>query len=231
MRFYFSIIISVILSAPAFAQPTLPEVGALSQNGINILSWNNPYVDGVKEVFVQRSRDSVMSFSTIGTVSDISKPLQSFVDAHPMPGFNYYMIKVVFASGGDWTSNTALLNVDSSAIAGQKVLPPNDSLQKLIAKMGTTPSVDKLNAISYQRSRYVFTNPFNGNINIELPEPFKNWYKVIFYNQNDKEILTIPRINDPDIVLDKRNFSSSGLYKFKVYKNKEEFESGVVTIY
>lgn len=231
MRLLFPVLLFIGSSISAWSQPSLPEVGALSQNGINILSWTNPYADGVKEVFVQRSRDSVMSFSTVGSVSDISKPMQSFVDAHPLPGNNFYKVKIVFASGGDWQSNTVMLYVDSSSIASQKVLPPNDSLQKLIAKMGSTPSVDKINALSYTRSRYVYTNPFNGNINIELPSPFKNAYKIIFYNQSDKEVLTIPRVNDENIILDKRNFSSSGVYKFKVLKNQQEFETGFVTIY
>lgn len=228
----FLIILSFfVCSAVLKAQPALPEVGTLSQNGINILSWTNPYTSGVKTILVQRSRDSVMSFSTIGTVANMDKPVQSFVDAHPLPGNNYYIIKVIFTSETDWQSNTVMLHVDSNAIANQKVLPPNDSLQKLIGQMGSTPSVDKVDAISYTRSKYVYTNPFNGNINIEVPEPFKNAYKLIFYDQNGKDVLDINRLNDSFIVLDKRNFQASGVYKFKLLKDNQKFDDGFITIY
>lgn len=220
----------VTLALCSFAQPTLPEVGVVSQKGINILSWTYPYTNGLKSVSVQRSADSTFNFTTIGVVGDLSRPVQNFVDAHPMPGRNYYRLTLTFSSDLTWKSNTIQVGVDSAAIANQQALPPNDTLQKIISQMGAA-GIESLNTISYVKSRYVFTNPFTGNINIEVPEPFMNNYYVIFYDQADKQVLKIPRVNDKVVVLDKRNFQKNGIFKFKLYKNAEEFEKGFVTIY
>jgi len=230
LRLPLFILAFIILPLHSFAQPTLPEVGAVTQKGINILSWTNPYSNGLKSISVQRSADSTFNFTTIGLVSDLSKPLQNFVDAHPMPGRNYYRLTLTFSSDLTWKSNTVLLGVDSTAIANQQALPPNDTLQKIISQMGTA-NVETLNTISYAKSQYVFTNPFTGNINIEVPDPFANNYYVLFFDQSDKQVLKIPRVNDKIVVLDKRNFQKSGIFKFKLFKNAEEFEKGFVTIY
>ncbi len=219
-----------MLSQYVYAQPTLPEVGAATQKGINILSWTNPYANGIKSISVMRSADSALNFTTIGLVSNLSKPVQNFVDAHPMPGNNYYQLKLTFTSDVDWKSNVIMLHVDSAAIANQAGLPPNDTLQKIIGQMGTT-NIESLSTVTYPRSRYVFTNPFSGNINIVVPEPFKDTYYVLFFDQSDKQVLKIPRVNDTTVVLDKRNFQKSGVFKFTLFKNNQEFEKGFVTIY
>lgn len=227
----FICLVACFLNTKSYAQPTLPEVGAISQGGINILSWVNPYTSGVKGMIIQRSRDSVVNFVTIGNMPPGDNPVGTYVDAHPNPGANYYLVKLVFSSGMEWKSNIVMLHVDSADLSNQKVLPPNDSLQKLIAQMGSSPSLDRLNALSYTRSIYVYTNPYNGNINIELPDVFKYKYHLTFFDDQDKEALDIPRINDPHIILDKRNFQRSGLYRFKLYKNNDLMEEGHVTVY
>ncbi len=227
----FTCLLTLFITSIGLAQPTLPDVGVLTRDGINILSWVCPYSNGVKGVVILRSRDSVMNFVTIGGTPFSGDSVGSFVDAHPSPGANYYIVKLVFTSGTEWKSNVVMLQVDSADLANQKVLPPNDSLQKLIAQMGSSPSIEQLNAASYIRSIYVYTNPFNGNINIELPDVFKEKYRLVFFDEQDAEVLTIPRVNDPHIILDKRNFQRSGIYRFKLYKNNEMMEEGRVTIY
>lgn len=214
-----------------YAQPTLPDIGTVTQGGINVISWTNPYESGLKSIAVQRSADSNYNFTTIGYVSALKKGVQSFVDAHPMPGKNWYRLMILFTSDMEWKSNLGKLIVDSAAIANRKPLPPNDSLQKLISQMGDASAINSLNTVSYPKSQYVFTNPFTGNINIEIPDAMKEMYHLVFYDQQDHEVLTVPRINDKVVILDKRNFQSNGLFKFKLFKNKEEFDKGFVTIY
>lgn len=215
----------------ANAQPVLPDVGVMTQGGINVLSWSNPYSSGVKTVVVERSLDSIVNFSTVGEVNDISKPTQYYLDAHPYAGNNYYRIKVVFSSGLDWKSKVASIFVDSTELAARKVLPSNDSLQKIIAQMGTLPTEQQLNQLGYTPSPYVFTNPYNGNINISLSDALSVSYKLVFYDNNDRQVLEIPRINDEEVVLDKRNFQRSGLYKFRLFKNNSEYADGMISIY
>lgn len=213
------------------AQPDLPAISVITQGGISILSWNNTYESGLKSIAVQRSADSNYNFSTIGYVTDLKKGVQSFVDAHPMTGKNWYRLLILFTSDMEWKSSLGKVILDSAAIANRKPLPPSDSLQKLISQSGNTAALNTLNTISYPKSQYVFTNPFTGNINIEIQDAFKESYSLIFYDQQDREVLRVPRINDKVVILDKRNFQNPGLFKFKLLKNKQEFDKGYVTIY
>lgn len=216
----------------SFAQPDLPAISAVTQGGFTVLSWNNPYESGLKSIAVQRSADSNYNFTTMGYVTNLQKGVQSFVDAHPMAGKNWYRVVILFTSDMEWRSNLGKVIVDSAAIANRKPLPPSDSLQKLIsASGGNVAALNTINTVSYPKSQYVFTNPFTGNINIEIQDAFKESYQLIFYDQNDKEVLKVPRINDKVVILDKRNFQTVGLFKFKLFKNKEEFDKGFVTIY
>lgn len=214
-----------------FAQPDLPAISVITQGGISVLSWNNPYESGLKSIAVQRSADSNYNFSTLGYVSNLKKGVQSFVDAHPMPGRNFYRLIILFASDMEWKSNLGKVVLDSASIANRKPLPPSDSLQKLISQAGNATALNSLNTVSYPKSQYVFTNPFTGNINIEIQDAFKENYSLVFYDQQDKVVLTVPRINDKIVILDKRNFQTTGLFKFKLLKNKQEFDKGYVTIY
>jgi len=220
------------ISLSVAAQPALPDVGAVTKDGINVLSWTNPYTSGVKSITIQRSADSTYNYATIGLINNTAQAAQTFVDAHPLLGTNWYRVVVLFNSDADWKSNLVKLVVDSNAIANRKPLPPNDSLQKLISQMGSgTEALKNVNTVSYPRSKYVFTNPFTGNINIELEDAFSTSYSVIFYDQTGKQVLEIPRVNDTVVILDKRNFQAAGLFRFKLFKNKQEFDTGYVTIY
>lgn len=228
-----AVVIFLLLSINQYsaAQPDLPAIAVVTQGGISVLSWNNPYESGLKSISVQRSADSNYNFSTLGYVTNLKKGVQSFVDPHPMPGKNWYRLIIQFASDMDWKSNLGSVIVDSSAIANRKPLLPNDSLQKLISQSGGTAALSNLNTATYPKSQYVFTNPFTGNINIEIPDALKENYSLIFYDQQDRIALKVPRINDKIVILDKRNFQTIGLFKFKLFKNKEEFDKGFVTIY
>jgi hypothetical protein len=219
------------LTTKTFAQPTLPDIAVITQGGINILSFTNPYESGIKSIAVERSNDSVLNFTNIGYVASVKKGAASFVDAHPMVGKNWYRLQIVFSSGMEWISNLGSIEVDSSAIANRKPLPPSDSLQKLINATGNTAVINEIKTVELPKSQYVFTNPFTGNINIEIQDALKETYQLFFYDQNDKEVLRIQRINDKIVILDKRNFQTTGIFKFKLLKNKEDFDKGYVTIY
>ena len=233
-------ILTLLIGAPSvFAQdiPTLPEVLAITKEGINILSWNNPYEKGVKTIAVQRSADSNYNFATIGVPSKIAGGIASFVDPHPLAGKNWYRLIVTFESGIDFNSNLVLLKVDSADIARQKTLPSTAEVQKAVNQNEEHPKdvvnevIKEVATASLPKSRYVYTNPFSGNINIEFPDALVNSYQIDFFDVNRKKVLTIPRVNDKVVILDKRNFNALGIYQFTILKNKKEFERGYVTIY
>jgi hypothetical protein len=330
---------------------------SVTQNGINILTWTCQY-DGVKTIAVQRSSDSNFNFITIGYVRDVKKGVQYYLDGHPKLGANWYRVKLVFGSDLSWTSNRIKVMVDSAQIAKARSLPPNDSLQGLIAKshiktvevaataVSTTvkpkvekvqsttsavedtlraapidrnlptkglqpapkltmpvatnaqpisklagntladsmseptfynpknlptkglqsmptktlpvttttipvpaievppapivvkplisleiPDIESVDAYSYIKSQYVFTNPFTGHVNIEVADAKSSKYSIEFFDSKNAKILEIPKLNETNIVLDKRNFQRVGIYKFELYKDKVKLETGYVTIY
>lgn len=271
-RFILLLSFLVTFSSKAFAQPTLPDLANVSQNGINILTWACQY-DGIKSIAVQRSSDSNFNYITIGYVRDVKKGIQYYLDGHPKPGPNWYRVKLVFGSDLSWTSNRIKVMVDSASVAKGRVLPSNDSLQGMAAKFQTKsiqvtdsstgkvgkknvivtstiknskdssktsnglsltieiPDIENVNAYSYIKSQYVFTNPFTGHVNIEIVDAKTGKYNLEFYDNKNVRILEIPRISEPNIVLDKRNFQRVGMYKFELYKDKIKLETGYITIY
>lgn len=258
----------------AYAQPTLPDLASVHENGVNILTWNCQY-DGLKSIAVQRSSDSNFNYITIGYVRNLKKGVQYYLDGHPKAGANWYRVRLVFGSDLQWTSNRIKVVVDSMQIAKGRVLPPNDSLQGLAAKfqtrtvqmtdsgsghvgkktflvtstVTTTPSkdtvkspskpvltleipdIDNVNSYSYIKSQYVFTNPFTGHVNIEIADAKTNKYSIEFYDAKNIKILEVPKINEANVILDKRNFQRVGMFKFDLYKDKSKIETGYITIY
>jgi hypothetical protein len=111
-----SFLLLLNLTTKIYAQPELPNIAVITQGGINILSFTNPYESGIKSIAVERSNDSVLNFANIGYVASVKKGAASFVDAHPMVGKNWYRLQIVFSGGMEWISNLGSIEVDSAAI-------------------------------------------------------------------------------------------------------------------
>jgi hypothetical protein len=273
-RILFLLIIFISFFQKSIAQPVLPDMASVTQNGINILTWTCQY-DGVKSIAVQRSSDSNLNYITIGYVKDTKKGVQYYLDGHAKAGPNWYRVKLVFGSDLSWTSNRIKIIVDSAQVAKGRVLPPNDSLQTLASKFSTKrvdvtdsasgkvgkktvivtstvtkskdtnvlnrtpslgltieiPDIENVNAYSYIKSQYVFTNPFTGHVNIEIADAKAVKYSIDFFDSKNVKILEIPKIAEPAVILDKRNFQRVGMYKFELYKEKVKLETGYITIY
>ncbi|OSZ78196.1 hypothetical protein CAP35_08015 [Chitinophagaceae bacterium IBVUCB1] len=257
---FVSFIVLLFASVVATSQPTLPDITGSSDKGINVISWNCQY-DGIKSIAVQRSSDSVYNFVTLGLVRNLKKGPQAYIDGHPKPGKNWYRLYIVFNSDLTWYSNRFKIMVDSADILNARVLAPNDSLQKLVANIKiepvktevevTTSEVTQVDVppppppkitldipeeatedgLSYIKSQYVFTNPFTGHVNVEIPEYRSHHYAIYFYNNEDKKVLEINRVTDAMIIIDKRNFQRKGIYKFELREDRKELETGFVTIY
>ncbi|OJV54288.1 MAG: hypothetical protein BGO31_13145 [Bacteroidetes bacterium 43-16] len=217
--------------------PPLPDFNLVTKDGFNIITFYNAYESGVKVITVQRSADSNVNFTTIGTVASTKKGNAVFVDTRPMVGKNWYQVTMEFNSGVDFKSNLRSIMVDSAMIAQQKPLISTEDLQKAANKaLEESKPIEKVvesqaKELSFPKSRYVFSNPFTGNINIELNDAITTSYKLEFFDSNKKKVLSIPRINEKVVILDKRNFNQLGLYSFKLYKNGTIFEEGFISIY
>lgn len=231
---FFSTLLLCCLFTAAKAQPLLPDMASMMEKGMNVVTWTAQY-DGIKSIAVQRSADSIYNYVTIGYVKNLKKGIQGFIDGHPLPGNNWYRLYIVFNSDLTWYSNRVNMPVDSATLAKQThVLPPNDSLQKLLNSLSLTNAIadpSSISAYTYVKSQYVFTNPFTGHINMELPDFKNHQYAIKFFDQKNKQILEVPRVPESPVVIDKRNFQRKGVYKFELYKDKQKMETGYITIY
>jgi hypothetical protein len=99
LRLFFLLCILFGCSKNVMAQPALPDLANVTQNGINILTWSCQY-DGVKTIIVQRSTDSNLNYVTIGYVRNTAKGVQYFLDGHAKPG-SKSLIFYVNDSDGD----------------------------------------------------------------------------------------------------------------------------------
>jgi hypothetical protein len=262
------LVLLTAFSNTTIAQPVLPDIAGASEKGINVLSWISQF-DGVKSIAVQRSADSMYNYATVGYVKNLKKGRQAFIDGHPMAGNNWYRLYIVFNSDLSWQSNRFKLFVDSATLSEKRVLPPNDSLQKLAVKIKidtnasaaranatstvsqaasaenpsdtllniidklviSIPDPNEINAYTYVKSEYVFTNPFTGHINMELPDIRKYKYAIQFFDDKNRKILELNKVSESPLILDKRNFQKKGLYRFELMRNKEKLETGYITIY
>jgi hypothetical protein len=229
----------ILLAMNVHAQNTLPDLTINTDNGYNIISWQNPYKSGLKAIIVERSSDSTFNFSTIGIIKDFNHTIQSFVDVTPLAGANWYRVNVVFQSDVEWRSNTVKIVLDSAAISNRKQVVSIETLQdKVNEKLNNSQVSEKkeivkevVKQIEIPKSIYIFTNPFSGNINIELPDTREYNYFITFYTQHDKKVFEIPRIHEDEIILDKRNFQNTGTYKFIILRDNKEFEKGLITLF
>ncbi len=221
----------------AAAQSTLPDITLATENGINIVSWINPYKSGVRAFVIERSTDSNVNFSAIGILKKFENNIQSFVDVAPLAGSNWYRVKVIFDSEIEWVSNHAKITLDSMAIVNRKLIKSVDTLQvavnEALNKEGSKERIidTKIKQVEIPKSKYIYSNPFSGNIVIELPETRDYNYKITFYTEGDKQLFDIPRIHEDEIILDKRNFQNNGNYKFTIWRDDKIFEKGMITIY
>jgi len=225
---YLLFLIFSTLSVDMLAQPDLPNVAQLSRNGVNVLSWINPYNLNTKEVWVERSQIMDTGYVKIGKVDDIQTSTQYYIDNKPLQGDNYYRVVVVFKAGQEWRSNEVLIVNNFTLPEGQII--SNDSLKHLVKDLGVVTDLP-VQQPNYTVSPYVYINPYNGNVNIELEDALEEWYTIKFYDDKNKELFEIPRVNDVFVILDKRNFQQYGVYKFKITKNDASFAEGYITIY
>lgn len=138
-----------------------------------------------------------------------------------------------------YASKVELIGDEFSSTAGNK--SANNTVSSATAKTETSKNkapILKIPDINtpehpamYIKSQYVFTNPFTGHVNVEIPEASKHHYSISFFTQDDKPILEVPRIREPSVIIDKRNFQRKGIYKFELMKNQDKIETGFITIY
>lgn len=82
-----------------FGQDTLPTFSAHLIAGKKArLSWVNPYADKVKQISIQRSRDSLQRFKSIGSITHPTLEKNEFIDKSPNGQF-FYRLYILLDGG------------------------------------------------------------------------------------------------------------------------------------
>ncbi|HPI55003.1 MAG TPA: hypothetical protein PLU10_09940 [Chitinophagaceae bacterium] len=210
--------------------PTLPAMNIETNNAQNKLSFFCQY-DGVKSIAIQRSADSVRNFTTIGVLTAPKKGNLSYTDTRPVVGKNYYRVSVEFQGDIEWFSNTYKVMLDSATLAkslNESIKSGTTNAKDVKANDGTAPvSTD----FYFTPSSRIYTNPYTGHVNLNLPDALNKRYNIRFLEPSKKEVLRISRVNKTMLILDKNNFNARGTYQFELYDGTELVETGYVTIY
>ncbi|MFY7839960.1 MAG: hypothetical protein ACOVP7_06770 [Lacibacter sp.] len=205
-----------------FAQnDTLPKFTAIKKRtGEIVLSWNSPYKN-VSQINIQRSKDSLRSFSTIHSLSNPNVKSYSYIDKTAKNDSGYYRIFILFEGTNYIFTASRKLFIDTT----KEVVIVAETPVKQNKPVVTTPK-EKEPVVKEEKpqpppkpvwvpSVYVFTGD-DGNPVIRLPEAATKKYSIRFMKEDGTLLFTIPKITQVFLTLDKVNFMRSGWYHFEL---------------
>lgn len=207
----------------AFAQnDTLPKFQAFKKrNGEIVISWNSPYKN-VSQINIQRSKDSLRSFSTIHSVPNPNVKSYSYVDKTAKNDSGYYRIFILFEGTNYIFTPSRKLFIDTTKEAVVTVTEPakNNKPVVVTAPKETVKEEKPQPAPKpvWVPSVYVFTGD-DGNPVIRLPEAASKKYSIRFMKEDGSLLFAIPKITEPYLTLDKVNFMRSGWYHFELLED------------
>lgn len=203
-KFSILIVLLFFLQKISFAQETLPKI-TVTQLGKRVLvSWNNPF-SNVTNINVQRSGDSLKSFTTIGSLLDVAPGINGYADTKEfIPSDQYYRLFISFAGG--------------NYLFTESHRPGPDTLNQIPTIEKPAPLVRTNERNRFVPSSHIFTGPDN-NVIISLPDFAKRKYSIKFYKEDGSLLFEIKKVAQNYLILDKANFMRAGLFIFELYDN------------
>lgn len=105
-RFFFRlcpILFFLFFSLAGTAQDTLPSFSAeIKAKNKVLVSWTNPYGTKIKQLSIQRSRDSTKLFKTIISIPDPTVLKNGFLDQN-LPDTNFFYRIYIMLDGGEYS--------------------------------------------------------------------------------------------------------------------------------
>jgi hypothetical protein len=81
----------------------------------------------------------------------------------------------------------------------------------------------------YKISPFVFTTK-DGNVSIALRDCKTKKYNVIFFEQDNTEVMNVKDIKDTLLIIDKTNFGHAGWFRFELYEDGKLIEKNKLLI-
>lgn len=203
----------------AAAQDTLPRLTVKNINNKIIVSWKMNYGANISTINIQRSKDSLRNFTTIGSVLEPMNRENGYVDYKATSPDMFYRVFVAFMGGTYLFTKSYKPVKDSITSNGLSAIEEDKLLQS------EKPTTD-LNAVKptvakpyvYTPSKFIFTGKENSVI-IQLPDAASNQYSVKFFDDKDKPVFEIGKVTEPYLIIEKVNFLHSGWFYFKLFDN------------
>ncbi len=218
-------LLALVLFAASFAfaqNDTLPKFQAIKKrNGEIVLSWNSPYKN-VSQINIQRSKDSLRSFSTIHSVPNPNVKSYSYIDKTAKNDSGYYRIFILFEGTNYIFTPSRRLFIDTTKEVVITVAEPVKITKPVVVTQPKEPVKEEKPQPPpkpvWVPSVYVFTGD-DGNPVIRLPEAAAKKYSIRFIKEDGTLLFAIPKITEPYLTLDKVNFMRSGWYYFELLED------------
>ena len=102
--------------------------------------------------------------------------------------------------------------------------------KKAAAHIQLKPDTTVADAATFFKSKYVAVDAATGFVRIELPDVKKNHYSLRFFDQKNKQVVELPKVNASPLLLDMRNFQRKGVYHFVIKKDSKDFDQGYIVL-
>lgn len=237
----FAILILIIITFTncLFAQDTLPKISVKNINKQIVVSWKNNYGAKISYINIQRSRDSLKNFRTIGSVLNPLSKENGFVDGKPDSVQYFYRVFVAFAGGTYFFSHPQKPIIDTirakliASVETPSVVPTTETPQyqlppiKEVLNNTAAKEEDLIPArkfhprrapVGFVSNKFVFTDKDN-NLVISLPDAEKENFSLRFFDPKEKLILEIKKITEPYLVAEKVNFIHTGWFYYQLYND------------
>ena len=237
-KFFVFLTINIVLAFNLFSQDTLPKVSVSNINKQIIVSWKNNYGAKISFINIQRSKDSLKNFRTIGSVLNPLNKENGFLDGKLDSTNYFYRVFVVFTGGTYFFSVAKKPMVDTirrkvaahletvtaepeAELALSLVLPPTKRGSKIKEEeelLIFRKFAPKRVPIGFVPNKFIFTDKEN-NLIINLPGAEKENYSLMFFDFKEKLILEIKKIKESYLIAEKVNFIHTGWYHYQLYND------------
>jgi hypothetical protein len=239
MKILFSFLTFLVtINTSVLAQKALPDITVKNISGKIIISWLNDYKKPVANILIQRSYDSLKNYSTIGTVLNPLNLENGYPDVNPPYNKMYYRVYISF-EGGSYVIGPAVrpvkvipasipVSIDTSSSSNPAPIQQPESNtrfpwqynQSVDSSLLSIPK--KENEITYPSAR-IFTGRQN-NVVIHLPQAGMKKYSVKFFDEEDKLLFELTRLNEEYLIIEKVNFVHTGWFHFELYEEGKLIE-------
>ncbi len=218
----FSLFILLFFSVKfIFAQVNpLPLITVKNINNKIIVSWVNDYTKPITALNIQRSYDSLKNYSTIGSVLSPQSRENGFADANAPYNKMYYRVFVAF-EGGAYLITTPARPVKD--IYGSEVLTQDRFPWNIANRDSGIVYPPGKSGITFPSST-IYTAKDN-NIIIYLPESNIKKYTVKFFDETEKFLFELTKLNEEYLIIEKVNFVHTGWFRFELYENGKLIEN------